>query len=143
MSRSAVAGAFLLLAWLGVPLVAQADGIVVEPIRFARGAWRVTISGAVIRGERSLYSVDAKAGQRLTVNVSAVENNAVFQLYAPGAHPEQRDYGVAVVGKALVGAAEGDDATKWTGVLQQNGAYFVAVGPLRGNATYSLTVAIH
>ena len=134
--------ALLLVGWLGGPVCARADEIVVEPIQFSHGASKKIVTGAVIRGERSLYSIDARAGQRLTLSISAVENNAVFQLYAPGARPERRDYGVEILGQALAGATEGQDARRWTGILRQEGAYLVVVGPTRGNATYSLTVAI-
>jgi hypothetical protein len=135
-----------LVTWLGVSTVAKAemaaDGISVSPLRLTRGASTKIASGAVIRGERSLYSIDARAGQRLTLSISAVENNAVFQIYVPGARPERRDYGVEIVGKALFGAAEGDDATRWTGILRQTGSYLVVIGPTRGNAAYRLSVTI-
>jgi hypothetical protein len=134
--------ALLLVGWLDSSICARADEIVVEPIRFSRGASKKIVTGAVIRGERSLYSIDARAGQRLTLSISAVENNAVFQLYAPGARPERRDYGVEILGQALAGATQGQDARRWTGILRQDGAYLLVVGPTRGNATYSLTVAI-
>ena len=69
-------------------------------------------------------------------------NNAVFQVHAPGARPETRDYGLEIVGQALAGAGEGDDATRWTGTLPQSGSYLVVVGATRGNASYRLTVTI-
>jgi len=124
--------------------VVDANKVDIEIIRFDRGASGKDISGAVIRGERSLYSIDARSGQRLSVSISAEEDNAVFQIYAPGARAERRDYGVEIVGaKALPGAGEGEDAKEWSGVLPETGTYLVAVGPTRGNATYKLRVAIH
>ena len=123
---------------------ADANKVPIEIIRFDRGASGKDISGAVIRGERSLYSIDARSGQRLIVSISAEEDNAVFQIYPPGARAERRDYGVEIVGaKALPGAGEGEDAKEWSGVLPETGTYLVAVGPTRGNATYALKVAIH
>lgn len=122
----------------------DANKVPIDVIRFDRGASGKDISGAVIRGERSLYSIDARSGQRLNVSISAEEDNAVFQIYAPGARAERRDYGVEIVGaKALPGAGEGEDAKEWSGVLPETGTYLVAVGPARGNATYILKVAIH
>ena len=44
--------------------------------------------------------------------------------------------------KALLGAGEGEDCKRWSGVLPDTGTYLVVVGPTRGNATYTLTVAI-
>jgi hypothetical protein len=124
--------------------VVDANKVPIEIIRFDRGASGKDISGAVLRGERSLYSIDARSGQRLSVSVSAEEDNAVFQIYGPGARAERRDYGVEIVGaKALPGAGEGEDAKEWSGVLPETGTYLVAVGPTRGNATYTLRVAIH
>ena len=122
---------------------ADANRVPIEIIRFERGASGKDISGAVIRGERSLYSIDARSGQRLSVSISAVEDNAVFQIYAPSAQAERRDFGVEIVGaKALPGAGEGEDAKRWSGVLPNTGTYLVAVGPTYGNATYVLRVAI-
>ena len=69
----------------------NANRVPIEIIRFDRGASRKDISGAVIRGERSLYSIDARSGQRLIVSISAEEDNAVFQIYAPGARAERRE----------------------------------------------------
>ncbi len=122
----------------------DANGVSVEIISFDRGASGKDLSGAVIRGERSLYSLDARSGQRLSVSISAVEDNAVFQIYEPGARAERRDYGVEILGgKTLPGAGEGDDAKKWSGILPDTGTYLVVVGPTRGNAAYTLTVLVH
>jgi hypothetical protein len=122
---------------------AGADKVPVEVIRFDPGASSKSISGAVIRGERSLYSIGARGGQRLSVSITAAEDNAVFQIYPPGAQAEHRDYGVEIVGaEALPGAAEGEDAKAWSGILPATGAYLIVVGPTRGNATYTLKVAI-
>jgi hypothetical protein len=121
-----------------------ANRVPIETIRFERGASGKDLSGAVIRGERSLYSLDARSGQRLSVSISAAEDNAVFQIYGPGARAERRDYGVEILGgKTLPGAGEGDDVKKWSGILPDTGTYLVVVGPTRGNATYTLTVLIH
>ncbi len=121
-----------------------ANRVPIEIIRFERGASGKDLSGAVIRGERSLYSLDARSGQRLSVSISAAEDNAVFQIYGPGARAERRDYGVEILGgKTLPGAGEGDDAKKWSGILPDTGTYLLVVGPTRGNATYTLTVLIH
>jgi hypothetical protein len=122
---------------------AGADKVPVEVIRFDPGASSKDISGAVIRGERSLYSIGARGGQRLSASITAAEDNAVFQIYPPGAQAEYRVYGVEIVGgKALPGAAEGEDAKAWSGILPATGEYLIVVGPTRGNATYTLKVGI-
>ncbi len=140
--------ALLVIASSGAAVRAQAEEmdvnkVPIEIVRFERGASSKVISGAVIRGERSLYSIDARAGQRLTLSISALEDNAVFQIYPPGAQPKHGEYGVEISGaKALRGAAEGEDAQRWSGKLEQSGTYLVVVGSSRGNATYTLRVTI-
>ena len=114
----------------------------IEPIRFAHGASSAEVEGAVIRGERALYSFKARAGQHASLRISALEDNAVFQLYAPGAKPEMRDFVLEIRGNALPGADEGEDAVRWEGALPASGAYLLVVGPTRGNAEYRLTVTI-
>ena len=129
------------LLTLGVPDHARAADTV-QPIRFARGASSAEVSGAVIRGERALYSVAARAGQHMSLRLSAVEDNAAVQIYEPGAKLERSKDGLEVAGKALPGAGEGDDATRWAGTLPETGTYLLVIGPTRGNATYHLTIAI-
>ena len=144
-SRLRSAGPVVLGLALSVGIGAQErawSAQAVEPIRFARGAWSAEVRGAVVRGERALYSVEARGGQRMSLRIAAPERNAVFQVYAPGAKVETNDSVVEVAGEALPGAGEGDDATRWTGVLPRTGAYILVVGPTRGNATYRLTVAV-
>ena len=99
-------------------------------IRFARGGSSATVEGAVVRGERAVYLVGARAGQQMRVRVASPENNAVFQLHAPGGRG------------TLPGAGEADDATAWSGALPRTGDYRIVVGGTRGNASYSLHVAI-
>jgi hypothetical protein len=99
-------------------------------IRFARGSTSATVEGAVVRGERQVYLLGARAGQRMEVRVVSPERNTVFQLYAPGR------------GGALPGAGEADDATTWSGTLPRGGDYRLVVGGTRGNASYTLHVSI-
>jgi hypothetical protein len=116
----------------------------VEFIRFDHGASGKDISGVAIRGERALYAIGARAGQRLTVSITSEEDNAVFQIYPPGAEAQRHEDGVQISGPtALRGAAEGADARSWNGILPATGDYLIVVGPTRGNATFTLKVAIH
>lgn len=105
-----------------------ADGIV-KRIKFARGKSSATVSNSVIRGDRDTYILGAKGGQKMTVRIASLENNAVFQIQTPD-------------GDFLSGADEGDDAMKWTGELPSTGDYKIIVGGTRGNASYKLTVGI-
>jgi hypothetical protein len=113
----------------------------VREIRFAAGKISATVSDAVVRGQRHLWSFDARAGQRATVTVTAPENNAVFQIWQPGARVKAGAF-LEVEGEALPGAAEGHDARRWEGRLPLTGSYLVIVGPSRGNAEYRLTVTL-
>ena len=83
----------------------------------------------MIRGDRDTYILGAKAGQRMTVRIAALENNAVFQIEGPR-------------GEYLEGAGEEDDATAVTVSLPDTGDYRIVVGGTRGNASYRLTVSI-
>ena len=76
-----------------------------------------------------------------TLKITALEKNAVFQVWRPGA----RLAAVAsdpIEGLTLPGAGEGDDATEWHGPLPESGEYLVVVGGTRGNASYRFTLKI-
>lgn len=118
---------FFLTAFAFSSMFAQG---VKQKVRFARGSSSTTISGAVIRGDRDRYYVGAKKGQTMSVRITSLEDNAVFQIFLPG---EQ---------EALSGAGEEDDAMKWSGELPEDAEYVIVVGGTRGNATYKLTVSI-
>jgi hypothetical protein len=142
-----IAVALVLVLAASAPVCAQEAGananpIAVEPISFKPSASSAIVSGSVASPDRKVYSVVARAQQTLTVGVTSAEDNAVFQIYKPPATPERRDYGIAVVGKALEGAADEQDAKHWSGRLPVSGQYLVVVGPTRGNADYRLTVVI-
>jgi hypothetical protein len=98
-------------------------------ISFAKGETSAAVSDAVVRGEREIYKLGARRGQTMTVRITSLEDNAVFQIQAPN-------------GKFLPDADEGDDATDWSGTLPADGDYKIIVGGTRGNATFRLTVSI-
>jgi len=101
-----------------------------KKVRFAKGASSITIRGAVVRGDRDRYYIGAKAGQKMTVKITSLEKNAVFQIYL---HGEE---------ESLPGAGDGDDATNWSGELPIDNEYVIVVGGPRGNANYALTISI-
>ncbi|HEV7902770.1 MAG TPA: hypothetical protein VGO96_02925 [Pyrinomonadaceae bacterium] len=96
-------------------------------VRFARGRTTATFKNSVVRGTRDRYTLGARAGQKLSVHITSVENNAIFDIYTPQ-------------GGTLVG--EGEDSTDWSGTLPQDGDYVIEVGGTRGNATYTLKVTV-
>lgn len=102
----------------------------VHTVQFTPGKHSATVSGSVVRGDVQKYLFRARAGQWMTVKVNAVEDNAAFQIYPPGKEG------------FLPGAGEEDDAKSWAGKLPSSGRYTIVVGGIRGNATYTLKVAI-
>jgi hypothetical protein len=100
-----------------------------QNIVFPKGQNGTTIDGTVVRGDRDTYSLRANAGQTMRVEITSTDNNAVFVIYQPN-------------GKTLPNAGDGQDATLWEGKLPAKGAYNIEVGGTRGNADYSLTIAI-
>lgn len=93
-------------------------------IQFARGANSTVVQDAVVRGTRDIYLLGAKAGQKITLSITSVEKNAVFDIIAPNQ-------------KILK-----QEATSWSAKLPANGDYRIVVGGTRGNATYKLRVEI-
>ena len=129
------------LLLLAVPAFADSRPLMPKPIQFAVGKSSGKVAGGVIRGDRDVYSLDARAGQKMTVTLSSVESNAVFQIYAPGAKATRGDDGIVEFSGKMLPGADGD-TTNWSGRLPANGAYLIEVGGTRGNATYELTVSI-
>jgi type II secretory pathway pseudopilin PulG len=118
----------IVLFVIGSSGFATGDGIT-KRVRFAKGKSSATFSNAVIRGDRDTYILGAKAGQRMTVRVTALEDNAAFQIENPD-------------GEYMEGAGETDDATSVSVTLPDSGDYRIIVGGTRGNASYRLTVSI-
>ena len=134
---------------LTLSFAAEAAVFAAEPVPtpkaifFATGSTRGTVGGNVTRGGRHLYTVKATAGQIMTVTITAPDDNAVFQIYEPGAEVTRDADGLLQFsGAALVHAGDGDDATRWSGRLPRSGSYLIVVGSTRGNARYSMDVKI-
>lgn len=121
IARHAFIMAILLFA-TAIPALAQGDRT--RRVRFARGRTTTVIKDAVIRATRDRYLLRARAGQTLIVHITSLEDNAVFDLYAPGRRTLAQE------------------TTDWTGELPRSGDYVISVGPTRGNATYTLEVTI-
>jgi hypothetical protein len=78
----------------------------------------------------------------MEMNISPLEGNAVFEIYKPGYTVSERDGFIESDGESLPEAGETNDAKVWKGVLPVSGKYLIVVGGTRGNATYTLQVAI-
>ncbi len=99
-------------------------GGITKVVKFARGGSSATYSNAVIRGDRDTYILGAGGGQTMVVNISSMENNAVFDVVSPS------------------GSLLGSERTSWSGQLPSSGKYKIIVGGTRGNATYKVSFSI-
>jgi hypothetical protein len=93
-------------------------------VQFAPGTNSTIIENAVIRGTRDVYLLWAEAGQTMSVEISSLEDNAVFDILAPSS-----------------------EVIRWEAVaeefvLPETGDYQILVGGTRGNASYSLDITI-
>jgi len=110
------------------PTPAQPQGVD-QRISFAAGATSAAVENAVISGTRDRYTLWVQAGQTMRVEITSLEDNADFQVYAPD-------------GQQLKGESAGAVIERWELLLPQSGDYVIVVGPTRGNATYRLVVSI-
>ncbi len=94
------------------------------PVQFPPGTYGTTLENSVVRGDRDLYTLAAQGGQVMYLNITSVEDNAVFDVISPSQE-------VLVL-----------EATNEELLLQETGNYQIIVGGTRGNATYFLDVAI-
>ena len=85
------------------------------------------------------YTFGAKAGQTLDVRVTSLEDNAVFQIYAPG-WSDTADAGPS--GTSLPGTAPGTDAKRFNGPLPADGEYLLVVGSVRGGTQFKVAMSI-
>ena len=128
---------------VGAFLTGVVDAAVVKEVTFAKRGNSTLIQGSVMRGESDQYFLTAKAGQKMEVNITALEKNATITIYQPGYKAgKDADGLLGIKGETLKGAGEGEDATTWKGALPSSGKYLILVGPTRGNATYKLKITI-
>ena len=121
--------------------IASAENIDQGEIKFVRGSSSAILSGNVVRGDRDHYSLNAGAGQWMEVEISSLEDNAVFSLSIAQYGSENQP---------LEQAGDLDDANYWYGQLpdpaySKNGkqnAINIMIGGTRGNAAYELNVTI-
>ena len=129
-----------LLRWLwvlallaGVPAHADRERCLCLP----DGRHEVTVSDSVLRTEVHAWRFEGRAGQSASLRIEALEHNAAFEVWRPGAVlPADPDADIS--GQRLT--AEGQDTLRWKGRLPETGSYLVVVAPTRGNASYRLTL---
>lgn len=96
----------------------------VKRIQFKSGTSSTLIENAVIRGERDIYLLKAKGGQRLHGQVTSTENNAAFNVLTPN------------------GKVVRQEIRKVDMILPDTGDFQIVVGGTRGNATYRLNIGV-
>ncbi|MBD2743949.1 hypothetical protein [Coleofasciculus sp. FACHB-1120] len=104
-------------------LAAQPKGRT-QRVRFAKGKSSAVVEYSVVRGTRDIYVLGAKARQKMTIAITSLEENAVFDIVDPN------------------GRMIDQEATSWTGTLPKTGDYKIVVGGTRGNASYRMKVGI-
>lgn len=114
---------------------ATAQPITTKPISFAKGASSATVKGS-IKGDQTIdYTVNAKAGQVLTVAFKPTNASAYFNVMAPGSNGEAM----------FIGSSAGNN---FTGALPASGNTTIRVYLMRNaarrneTANYTLTVGI-
>ena len=95
-----------------------------QRVEFAPGTSWTTLENSVVRGDRDVYLLGAQGGQQMNLDIESLESNAVFDVISPS------------------GTVMAREAVSESLVLPQTGDYTVIVGGTRGNASYTLEVAI-
>ena len=106
-------------------LTSSAYNVQSKKVKFKPGKYSVTLEDAVVRGDRTIYTVNAQANQIMHLILTSSENNAVFDVVSPD------------------NVILGTEQTKQSYLLPSAGDYQIIVGGTRGNATYELTVAVY
>jgi hypothetical protein len=107
---------FALLALLAAPAFADPT----ERLRFVAGAERAMVAARLEGAEGRDFLVAARAGQRITVEMTTTNPSAHFNVWAPGADAAM-----------FIGSTEG---ARFEGVLPVEGDYRVQTYLMRGAA---------
>lgn len=94
-------------------------------LQFKRGTSEATVQGKVSIALPDTYLVGARAGQTMTIKLTAPRKTVRFLLMSPST-------------RNLVA----DNARDWTGVLGETGDYTILIDSDARNSTYTMTVTI-
>ncbi|MEM9092236.1 MAG: hypothetical protein AAGC93_26330 [Cyanobacteria bacterium P01_F01_bin.53] len=108
----------------GKDLTAGADNVRTQAVFFDSGTSGTTVSNAVVRGDRDVYTLTAQGGQQMLLSMTSLEGNAVFDVVAPS------------------GLILETELTEAKLPLPDTGEYQIIVGGTRVNATYELAIVI-
>ena len=121
----------LSLAVAAVPALAQQK----VPVQFAKGASSATLKGTIKGDQYRDYTVNARAGQTMTVTLNNPDGRAFFNVLPPGSANEA----------VFVGSSSGNS---FKGPVPGNGATTVRVYQMRATArrgevaNYTLTIGV-
>ena len=94
-------------------------------LQFKRGTSQATVQGKVSIALPDTYLVGARAGQVMTVKLSAPRKAVRFLVMSPST-------------RSLVA----DNARDWSGVLEETGDYTIIIDSDARNSAYSMTISI-
>lgn len=94
-------------------------------LQFKRGTSEATVTGKVSIALPDTYLVGARAGQTMTVKLTAPRKAVRFMVMSPST-------------RSLVA----DNARDWTGTLDETGDYTIIIDSDDRNSTYTMTVTI-
>ena len=105
------------------------SGKKVTVVKFRKGGTTRTYKNAVIRAESHAYVLGAAKGQKFSVSIRSLEDNAGFYIKKPG-------------GGFLGTMTESASGNSYNGTLPVSGKYRIVVSPTRGNATYQISFSV-
>lgn len=94
-------------------------------VQFKRGASSTTVQGKVSLALPDTYVVGARAGQTMTVQLTAPGKSVKFLVMTPTTR-----------------SLAADNSRSWTGALPETGDYIILVDSDTRSATYSMTISI-
>jgi len=94
-------------------------------LQFKRGASEATVNGRVSIALPDTYLVGARAGQTMTIKLTAPRKAVRFMVMSPST-------------RSLVA----DNARDWSGVLAETGDFTIIIDSDARNSTYTMTVSI-
>lgn len=113
------------------------DKVTTIPVSFEKGSSSATLEGSFSGYDSVNYTLSAKAGQSMTVQIAG-SSNANFNVFKPGDEPG-----------ASTALGSGSVGSDWTGALPADGEYKVQVYQMRASARrgtkvpYKITFRIH
>jgi len=105
-------------------LTSGANYVQTQQVFFDPGRSGTIVSDSVVRGDRDVYQLTAQSGQTMKLSITALEDNAAFDVVSPSSR---------ILGQEL---------TQASFFLPYTGDYDIIVGGTRGNASYELSIEI-